>query len=178
MKIFVRILAVAAMLSLTVVLFAANMQHVTVPKGTVVNLVFDQGLTSKTAKVGDKVKLHVRDSVMVGSQTVIAKGTKVTGTLTDVKHKQRFGVNANIMIGLNPVMSSFGQTIPLEHRQQGKQFGGAKSEKAAGASIGGAVLLGPVGLVGGYFVTGKRVTIKAGDLLPTEVAKNTMLMRK
>lgn len=179
MKVFVRILVVTAMLLLVAgLLSAAMLGHVTVPKGTTVNLVFDQGLTSKTAKVGDKVKLHVRDNVKVGNQTVIAKGTKVSGVLTEVKNKQRYGVNAKILMSLNPVMSSYGQTIPLNHRQQGKQFGGTKSEKAAGASIGGAMLLGPVGLVGGYFVTGKRVTIKAGDLLPTEVAKSTMLMHK
>ena len=172
MKVFVRLLAMAAMLALAAGLLAAS---VTVPKGTAVTLVFDRALTSQTAKVGDSVRLHVKDNVKVGAKTVIKKGTHVTGALTEVKHRQRYGVNAKIMIALNPVMSTYGSKISLDHRQSGRQSGGKKSEQAAGASVGGAVLLGPVGLVGGYFVTGKRVVIKVGDLLPTEVAKTTVL---
>jgi hypothetical protein len=149
-----------------------------VPKGTVVNLVFDQALTSKTAKAGDTIKLHVKDNVAIGNMTVIKRGTPVTGQLTEVKHRQRYGVNAKILIALNPVMSTSGERIPLNHRQSGWQFGGKKSEQAAGTSIGGSILLGPIGLVGGYFVNGKRVVIKVGDPLPTEVSKDTMLMRR
>lgn len=179
MKVFVRLLTVAVILALATGLLAATVaERVTVPKGTNVNLVFDQALTSKTAKAGDRVKLHVRDNVKVGNKTIISRGTPVTGVLTDVTHRKHFGVNATIQMALNPVMSSYGQKIPLNHRQSGRQIGGKKSEQAAGTSIGGAVLLGPVGLVGGYFVTGKRVVIKVGDLLLTEVAKTTMLIHK
>jgi len=178
MKASVRFLAIITMVALAVGLpAAAVIQQVTVPKGTVVNLVFDQALTSKTARAGDTVRLHVRDNVMVGSKTVIKSGTSVTGVLTQVKHRQRFGVNAKMLIALNPVMSTYGQRIPLRHRQAGRQFGGKKSEQAAGASVGGAILLGPVGLVGGYFITGKRVVIKVGDPLPTEV-KRTIVLRR
>jgi hypothetical protein len=178
MKLYIRLLIVAIMLSLAVGSLAATSSgRVTVPKGTIVTLVFDQSLKSQTAKAGDRVKLHVRDNVKVGNRTVISRGTHVTGVLTEVKHKQRWGVNAKILIALRPVMSTYGQYITLDHRQSGKQFGGTKSEQAAGASIGGAVLLGPVGLVGGYFVTGKRVVIKPGDLLPTQVANTIVLHR-
>ena len=34
---------------------------------------------------------------------------------------------------------------------------------AAGAAIGGMVVLGPVGIIGGAFVTGKSVNIPAGS---------------
>ena len=44
-----------------------------------------------------------------------------------------------------------------------KTKSGAQSElKAAGASVAGAVLLGPVGLVGGAFIKGKSVEYPAG----------------
>lgn len=179
MKMFTRFLAIASLLVFAAGLLAAPMsQRVTVPKGTPVTLVFDQDLSSKTAKVGQTVRFHVKDDVNIAAETVIQNGTHVTGVLTEVKHRQRFGVNAKIQIALNPVMSTYGKKISLNHRQSGRQFGGKKSEQAAGASVGGAVLLGPVGLIGGYFVTGKRVTIKSGDLLPTEVSKDTVLRHR
>jgi hypothetical protein len=156
-------------------LLAAPVAAVTVPKGTAVDLVFDQALSSKTAVAGEKVRLHVINDVMVGGTTVIKAGAPVTGVLTQVKHHQRWGVNAKIMIALRSVKSTFGTRIPLNHRQKGQAFGGKKSTEAAGATVGGAILLGPVGLVGGYFITGKNVNIKAGDPLPTEVAKTIVL---
>ena len=46
---------------------------------------------------------------------------------------------------------------------------------AAGASAGGALVLGPVGLVGGYFIVGKSVNVKVGDHLVSQVSSDTML---
>jgi hypothetical protein len=176
MKVLAKFLAVVALLALAASLRAAPV--VTVPKGTAVTLVFDQPLSSKTAKAGDTVRLHVKDNVEIGPITVISAGTPVTGLLTEVKHRQRFGINGKILIGLNPVSSTYGKMIPLNPRQSGQQFGGKKSEQAAGTAVGGAILLGPVGLVGGYFVSGRQVVIKTGDLLPTEVAKDTTLRHR
>ena len=42
-------------------------------------------------------------------------------------------------------------------------------ELAAGASLGGMVLLGPLGLAAGYLVQGKAQTIPAGTELTIEV---------
>ena len=47
--------------------------------------------------------------------------------------------------------------------------------EAAGASIGAAAILGPVGLVGGYFVVGKEVHAKPGDKLTVEVSKDVLV---
>lgn len=179
MKVFVRLLAVVMMLVFATGLFAASVTRgVTVPKGTSVDLVFDQAVSSKTAKAGNRVRLHVMNNVMVNGQKVINRGARVTAVLTDVKKRRRFGVNAKIRMALNPVMSTYGRTIPLEHRQAGQEFKGKKSERAAATAVGGAVLLGPIGLVGGYFVTGRRVSIKVGDHLSTEVATTTVLRRR
>ena len=46
------------------------------------------------------------------------------------------------------------------------------------AESGGAVVFGPVGLIGGYFVHGKAVNIKVGDTLVTAVPKDVVLRRR
>ena len=175
MKVSIKILAVVAILMIATGLLAVPVSALTVPRGMPVNLVFDQGLNSKTAQVGEAVRLHVANDVMVGDRTVIKAGTPVSAVVTKVKHRKRYGVNARLMLYLNPVMSTYGVRIPLREHEAGKSFGGRKSGEAAGATVGGAILLGPVGLVGGYFITGKQVKIHPGDALPTEVLRTTML---
>lgn len=171
-------LLVLLLLGLFAVSAMAKADKVTVPKGTEVILVFDQNMSSKTAKVGDSVALHVQDSVKVDNKTVIAAGTKVTATISSVDKKKRYGVNAKIRMVLNPVKSTYDKMITLDPRSQGKYVKGKKSEQAAGATVGGAMILGPVGLVGGYFVSGKSVTIHSGDRLATEVSQTVTLTRK
>ena len=122
--------------------------------------------------------LHVKDGVRVAGHTVLAAGTKVTATISQVDKRKRYGVNAKMRIVLNPVGSEYGKMITLEPRSKGKFIRGKKSGEAAGATIGGAILLGPVGLVGGYFIKGKPANIKVGDPLVTQVARTVTLHRK
>lgn len=153
----------------------AQPHRVILPQGTDVVLAFDQSLSSKTAKPGETVRFHVVNPVVENGRTVIAAGTPVTGVITQVKHRQRFGVNAKIQLTLNPVRSTTGTMIPIEPATKGHYVGGSQSTKAGAASGGGALVLGPVGLVGGAFVQGKRVEIHRGDRLVTQVSTNTVL---
>jgi hypothetical protein len=143
-----------------------------VPKGADIRLSFDQELSSKTAKIGDKVAFHVVDDVLVDGQVVIKKGTAAVGTVTDVAKGRRFGVNARMKIRLDPVAAVDGTLIPIAARQKGKMTGGS-TDKAAIASGAGALVLGPIGLGAGYFITGKNIFVKSGDTMTTEVTTAT-----
>jgi hypothetical protein len=154
---------------------AVRAESVTVPKGTDVPLVFDQALSSKTARIGDRVALHVGANVMAEGRTVIREGTKVTGVISKVEKRKHFGVSAKMQITLNPVHSVTGTLLPLEPKSKGK-YTGSRSDQAAYASGGGALLLGPIGLIGGYFVVGKQINIHPGDHLFSEVSRDTALL--
>ncbi len=145
---------------------------VLVPSGTQVILIFDQPLSSKTAKVGQLVRLHVANSLMVGNRTILRAGTPVQGVVQDVTHRKRYGINASLRLAVNPVRSVHGSLIPLEPRNVGKSVD-KKTGVAGAATVGGAAILGPIGLAGGYFVHGKPVEIPAGSVLDTQVAQNT-----
>lgn len=177
MKLGTKIL-VLVLIGLLAVSASAKVQQIRVPKGTEVILAFNQALSSKTAKVGDSVALRVKNRVMVGGYTVLAAGTKVTAMISQVDKRGHYGVNAKMRLALNPVRSAYGGMLSLDPRSEGKYVGGKKSNQAAGATAGGAILLGPIGLAGGYFIHGKSVTIKAGDLLATQVSKTVMLQRR
>lgn len=137
----------------------------TVPKGTEVRLQFAQAVSSKTAKKGDTVKLKVADDVAVNGNTVLKAGTPVTAVITTVKGRAHFGQNGRLQLTLNPVKG-----ITLAPKTAGKSTG-SRPDHAGLAAGAGALVLGPIGLVGGYFVVGKEVNIKVGDPLVTEVTK-------
>ena len=142
-------------------------EEINIKKGTDVKLAFDSSLSSNTAKVGDQVVLHVSEPVQVDGKTVIAEGTKVHGTVKKVDKRKHFGVNANIQLYLDPVKSVAGKSIPLGFKSKTGDL--SRPGTAAGSSVGAAALLGPIGLAAGYFVVGKKITVKPGDKLTAEV---------
>ncbi len=149
-------------------------ERVRVEQGTNVPLQFVQAVSSKTIKVGDPVKFRVARDVVVDRNTILKRGQTVTGVVSKVDKRKRYGINAQLRIALNPVKTSGGM-LKLEPRQKGAIVGGKKSAEAGAATAGGALVLGPIGLVGGYFVVGKEVNIKPGDPLETEVSESTTL---
>ena len=169
------LLSFAVLLAFAAVASAARL---VIPKGTHVTVVFDQALNSKTTKVGERVRLHVQDDVFINGQKVIRRGARVQGVITRVSKRKHYGINAEMRIALRPVRSVTGIMVPLEAGGKGEQVSGKKSGQAAGATVGGAAVFGPIGLVGGYFISGKSVRIKVGDRLVTEVPKNVVLRRR
>jgi len=162
-------LTILALGAAAVVSFA----QVVVQKGTDVDLKFMQSLNSKHATAGQQVKLAVANDVMVDGKTILRAGTPVMGVITKVDHRDHFGKNARIRLALNPVHTARGM-VYLEPRDK-QSITGRRSDTAGAASAGGAVVLGPVGLLGGYFVVGKPVKIQVGDPLYTEVSRTVTL---
>src|SRR5437016_4561400 len=71
----------------------ANAEEVVLKKHSKIWLVFDEGISSKTAKPGDRVWFHLEEPVMVDNKTVVPAGEKVYATVEKVKHRGHFGVN-------------------------------------------------------------------------------------
>jgi len=145
-------------------LYTDNLQS-TLPSGTEVNLVFQQPLNSRSAKAGETVRFMVKDDVAdTNGNLVIRRGTPVTGVIERVDKNDHFGKNARIRLTLNPVNG-----ITLAPRDKGNPVGGTRTDEAAAASGGAALVFGPLGLAAGYFVVGHSVHVHRGDTLRTEV---------
>jgi hypothetical protein len=135
------------------------------PNGTEVKLVFKQPVSSKTAHVGDHVKMAVAENVYgPDGNVVLHAGEPVMGILSSVDKRQRYGINAKIRIAIAPV-----DGISLEPRDKGAQVGGTRTDEAAAATGGAALVFGPIGLIGGLFVVGHNVNIHPGQTLRTVV---------
>jgi hypothetical protein len=143
-------------------------------RGTDVHLVFDSPLSSRHSEPGDVIRFHVETPVIVDGRTVIAAGTRVRGIVEKVNKPERYGINASIRLDMRSIRTTTGARVPLEPKLRGRLVSG-KTGEAAAATAGGAILLGPVGLIGGLFIKGRQIEAHPGDKATVQIGRDTTL---
>lgn len=167
-----KLMTAAAITMAFAVPIPALAETIMVHKGTDVHLVFDTPLNTATAHPGDWIKFHTDDDLVVDGHVIIPAGTSVRGEISKVKHRGRYGYNSNVEIAMNSIRTDRGVRLPLEAKNKGKLLTN-NTGKAAGATAAGAIVLGPVGLIAGYFVVGKNIKVPVGGKTTVEVAQDT-----
>lgn len=141
------------------------------PKDSLIKVKFMQDISSKDNSKGDVIDFIVADNVYVGDTLVLPKGSKGYGTIKKIVPARSFGRDARIDLNFSNVIAVDGSTVPVYvgdlAKQQAKTAAGA-----AGASIGGMILFGPIGVIGGAFVSGQSVVIPAGTYTFVQVASD------
>lgn len=140
------------------------------PKATIFKAVLRETLTVKNIKVDDIVILGLNEQVVIGDMLVAPKNSRVFGHITKVKPPRSFGRAAEIemlidsveVLGPSTVAVNLGETAKKAMQVDSGVIG------AAGASIGGAILLGPLGLAGGFLIRGNDKQLKEGTLFYVE----------
>ena len=136
-------------------------QQGTLPNDSVFKISFTAGMSTKQSRQGDKVQFKAADNLYVNDVLVLPKGANGVGVIKKVVQPGIFGKDGRIDITFTHIYGVDGTKIPLTVGELAQQ----KAESiagAAGAAIGGMVILGPVGIVGGAFVKGNSVTIPVG----------------
>ena len=153
------------------------------PAGTSLRVRLDQDLGSKISQSGDSFSATVSDDVVVNGQTVIARGSRADGTVTDAKALGKFKGGAVLAIRLDRVHTNWGSypvstsTISRAEKGKGKRtlafagggagFGaivGALAGGGKGAAI-GALAGGGAGTAGGALTGNKQIVLPAETLL-------------
>lgn len=138
-------------------------QVVTLPKDSLLKIEFLEEFSSRNSKVDDEVKFRAADNLYVNDVLVLPKGATGVGKIKKVRRPGAFGRDAKIDIEFTYIYAIDGTKLPIYVGELAEQE--AKTIAAGvGASVAGCVILGPVGLVGGAFIKGKQVVIKAGTL--------------
>lgn len=144
-----------------------EMKTVELPANTVFKISLNDDVSSKMNQVGDPVTFTVQEDVSVGDVLVLPKGAQGSGVVTKVSRPKSFGRSGALDISFDQVFSVDDEVIPTVLGPEAKEK--LKMEAAAvGASTIGALALGPIGLVGGFFVKGKDVSLPAGSTLYIE----------
>jgi len=151
-----------------------DVKKVTLPEATLVKIALLKTVNSGTTKVGEKVPYRVVEDVMIDGRMVIPAGTEAVATVTEVTSAGPLGRDGRIVIDFGKVASLDGTFVDLRVDQRATEKN-KSLELAAGASMAGVMLLGPLGLVGGYFVKGKDVGIEARQPFYVETLRAVQL---
>lgn len=158
----------------TLVMDPVTAVAVTVPADIPLKFRFMDDLSPSTSRVGDFVRLELVDDLIVNQCLVAPAGSLLTTEVRDVKRPRMFGVPGEVRLSFNE-LRPLGPQKPLvkigeasqkaikEARRTGDRGEGA-IVGAGAVSIASAVLLGPLGLVGGAFIRGNSIKITAGSV--------------
>ena len=148
---------------------------ITVGGSTVLKAKFVKTLTVRNVKKNDQVELELLEDCIVNGVIAAAKGNRLMAEVTKVKMPRSFGRPSEIGVQFKTVETLNGGMIPV--------FLGPEAEKAmkldsgtagaAGASLLGAALIGPVGLAGGFLVRGNDKQIAEGTLVYVETSEQS-----
>ena len=133
----------------------------TVPANTLIKVSLVTPVNAKNLKVGDTIEYQVADDVFVNDALVFTKGSRGEGTVTKVRQSRNFGRNAQVEIDFNNTKALDGTYVTTYIGEEAKKEM-QHLAMAAGASLAGMAVLGPIGIVAGAFVRGKNVDLPAG----------------
>jgi hypothetical protein len=131
----------------------------TVPAGTPIVVTLDQSVSSKDARVGDKVAASVARDVVIGGRSVIPQGSPASVHVASVRASGRLKTPARLYLRLDTITVR-GEGYSVSTHYAG---GSAKSHKKRNVvAIGGGTAAGAVigGLAGGG--TGAAIGAAAG----------------
>jgi hypothetical protein len=175
MRSIIAALVVAALAAFAVPALADDVE---VPAGTSVLLKFVEPVDSATVKEGAPVKFEVAADVLIQRSVIFRQGTSAQGIVTDVSKPGIFGKNARVHIAFIQVVAGDGRPVRLspidvtpDSLKQVSDVG-----VAAGSSVAGAILLGPLGLAAGALIHGGDVKIPVGAVGMTKVVEQFRLI--
>ena len=167
-----------------------------VPADTVISVVLDQSISSKTSKSGDKFTATVESPVEVEGKVAIAKGARAEGIVKDAKAAGRFKGGAALALELTNItvkgkdheiqtssaaMSSKGKGKRTATMVGGGAAGGAAIGAVAGGGKGAAIgaLIGAAAGTGGAGLTGNRdITLAAETPLEFKLLQPVSIKQK
>ncbi len=134
-------------------------------------------ITPKLAKVGDRVRLELDGTLAVDGNLVAANGCLISGHVEEVKPPRSFGRASEVKFAFDHLRPLGPHEIPIVLGEEAKKAAETDTAvmAAAGASFFGLVLLGPVGLAGGFLVRGDEKDIPAGTLIYLETSQDTQV---
>jgi hypothetical protein len=167
-----------------------------VPAETVLSVVLDQTISSKTTKAGDRFSATVESPIEVDGKTAIPKGARASGVVKNAKAAGRFKGGAVLSLALTsvevngkdyeiqtsaPTMSSKGKGKRTAAMVGGGAAGGAAIGAIAGGGKGAGIgaLVGAAAGTGGAGFTGNRdITLAAETALDFKLTQSVDIKQK
>ncbi|MFA5621946.1 MAG: hypothetical protein WC948_04535 [Thermovirgaceae bacterium] len=150
-------------------------QEINVPANMVFKATFIDRVSPKNAAAGDVVRLKLEENLAVEGYLVAPKGSRVIAKVDAVKPPRSFGRPSEIKFAFDRLEPLGPEAIPVFVGDASALA--SKSDTTVATAIGtsaiGAVLLGPVGLVGGLLVKGDAPDVVPGTPIYLETASSS-----
>ena len=138
-----------------------NVNQTTIPMDMLVKIKMVTPVGSKTSRTGDVFVYQAAQDIYVNGVLVIPQGAQGTGKVLKVEQAKNFGRDGELQLNFDTIDAVDGTSVPVLLGDKAKEENKSLAT-AAGASLAGMAILGPIGIVGGAFVHGKDVNIPAG----------------
>ncbi|MBQ8693988.1 MAG: hypothetical protein IJ520_12705 [Synergistaceae bacterium] len=167
----------------TLVTDPVTAQPVKLPAKYILKLRFMDELSPAISKAGDQVRLELMDDIIIKGCLVAPAGSLLLTEVRQVKKPRMFGVPGEVRLNfkeLRPLgpqhpdvtIGAEAQKAIADARKAGDR-GEGPVIGAGAASIAGAAILGPIGLVSGFFIRGNSLKIAAGSRTYLQIAEDT-----
>ncbi len=139
---------------------------------TPVRIKLGRTMSSKDAKVDERVEFEVFDDVKVGDVVVIERGSMAIATVTEAHPKRRMGRAGKLKMNIDYVRLASGEKVPLRAVKGGS--GGNHIAAMTGAMVATGIVFFPAAPLF-LFMHGKDITIPKGTEITAYVAADTPL---
>ena len=167
----------------TLVMDPVTFRMVQLPADTPLRMRFLDELSPAKSKAGDKVRVEITEDIIVDHCLVAPAGSLVLTDVREVKKPRMFGVPGEVRLNFNG-LKPLGPQRPkvgvgeaskkaIEEARKVGDRGEGSLIGAGTASIAGAAILGPVGLLGGALIRGNSVNVPAGSITYLQTSENT-----
>jgi type IV secretion system protein VirB10 len=116
---------------------ADSAEKVTVPAGTRVGVVLQNGISTRSAKPGDSVYLQTSFPITVGNRIVIPVGSYLRGELLESKRPGRVKGRGEFRMRLDTLILPTGYTVNLNAAPRSADSGGKETMDSEGKVTGG-----------------------------------------
>jgi hypothetical protein len=139
---------------------------------TPVRIKLSRTMSSKDARVNDRVDFEVLEDVKVGNVVVIERGAMAIATVTEAHPKRRMGRSGKLHINIDYLRLASGDKVPLRAVKGGS--GGNHIAAMTGAMVATSIVFFPAAPLF-LFMHGKDITIPKGTEVTAYVAADTPL---
>ena len=146
--------------------------QVTVPANTLAKISLVTPVNAKNLKVGDTIKYQAAEDFIEYGMLVFAKCSAGEGMGKKGTHGRNFGRDAEVEIDFKTLLAVDGTNMDMFVGEEAKKEMKTMA-MAAGASIAGMIILGPVGIITGAFVHGENIDLPAGTELYIQTKADT-----
>ena len=143
----------------------SNTTGVVLKEGTIIKAALLNDINGKNVHVGEAINFELSEDILIDSNVVVQKGSKVTGTITEAAKSKALGKKGKLAFSIDYLYLADGKIVKLRNQVE-KNLNGS-----GGAVAAGAVLVTPFALL----IHGKNAKYLKGDQFTAYVDKDVVL---